>query len=116
VREEPGSRAFRAEIEDWPTVVASALLEVEALRFAARLGYPEERVVARLAGVALVAIDDGIVSSAARVGPPGLRSLDAIHLVTALRLRQDLGAFFVYDERLAQAARVHGLDARSPGA
>jgi predicted nucleic acid-binding protein len=43
-----------------------------------------------------------------------LRTLDAIHLATALSLREDLGEFATYDTRLAGAAREAGLAVLAP--
>ena len=45
---------------------------------------------------------------------PGVRSLDAIHLATALSLGERCGAFFAYDERLIAAARARGLTVTVP--
>jgi len=47
--------------------------------------------------------------------PGSLRSLDAIHLATALRLRSDLHSLVAYDHRLLEAARLAGLPTASPG-
>lgn len=51
---------------------------------------------------------------AATVGPSSLRTLDAIHLATALGLGAELDAFVTYDNRLAEAARSLGLPVVSP--
>ena len=50
----------------------------------------------------------------AAIGPPLLRTLDAIHLATALALVPDLDAFVTYDDRLAEAARALGLPVVRP--
>ena len=48
---------------------------------------------------------------------PGLlRSLDAIHLASALELRDELEAFVAYDHRLLDAAKQAGLRTVAPGA
>jgi predicted nucleic acid-binding protein len=47
--------------------------------------------------------------------PGSLRSLDAIHLASALRLRGDLEAFVAYDQRLREAAELAGLRTAAPG-
>jgi predicted nucleic acid-binding protein len=52
---------------------------------------------------------------AGRIFEPRLRSLDAIHVMTALELRP-IGAFVTYDNRQAAAARKAGLPTVSPGA
>ncbi len=51
---------------------------------------------------------------AAIVPPPRLRSLDAIHLATLLEIADDVDAFYCYDERLAEAARSHGINVLAP--
>jgi predicted nucleic acid-binding protein len=51
---------------------------------------------------------------AAGAMPGPLRSLDAIHLATALRLRGDLQALVAYDRRLLDAANLLGLPVASP--
>lgn len=67
-----------------------------------------------LRGVNLIRLDDDVVLRASGLGPAALRLLDAIHLATAEMLRSDLAGFVVYDRRLAEAARAHGLNVWSP--
>jgi predicted nucleic acid-binding protein len=50
------------------------------------------------------------------VPPPRLRTLDAIHLATALDLADSLSTLLTYDKLLAEAARAAGLTVLSPGA
>lgn len=52
---------------------------------------------------------------AGRIFEPHLRSLDAIHVMTALELRP-IDAFVTHDNRQAAAARDAGLPTVSPGA
>jgi uncharacterized protein len=52
----------------------------------------------------LVRVSTGVLDEAAVLLPADLGSLDAIHLATARRLGQDLGAIVTYDERMAAAA------------
>jgi hypothetical protein len=40
--------------------------------------------------------------------------MDAIHLATALTIREDLGAVFVYDVDLHAAASAHDLNPLAP--
>jgi uncharacterized protein len=47
--------------------------------------------------------------------PGPLRSLDAIHFVTALRFGADLYALVAYGRRLLEAAELAGLPTASPG-
>lgn len=97
-----GSRAARA--------VTSDLARVELWR-AVRRNAPEaaRQAGALLDGVVTTGITREILDEAARLGPPELCSLDAIHLATALDLGRDLEGFVTYDERLAAAARSAGL-------
>lgn len=62
----------------------------------------------------VVALDEELHRAAARAVPRELRTLDAIHLVSALRLRDRLRAVVVYDRRLTQAARDAGLAVEAP--
>jgi predicted nucleic acid-binding protein len=107
--------ALRRELTRWEGPVSSALLRTEAVRACARYG---ERYVARAAiaieRVALVPLDEPVIDSAARLDPPELRTLDALHLATALSLGPDLGVLFAYDDRLLGAARAAGIRAESP--
>lgn len=59
---------------------------------------------------------EDLLDLAERLGPPSLRTLDAIHLATALDLRPLPECFLCYDARLAAAARAHGLTTAAPGA
>jgi predicted nucleic acid-binding protein len=43
-----------------------------------------------------------------------LRSLDALHLATALEIGDDLEALVAYDDRLIDAARAASLHVRTP--
>jgi len=56
-----------------------------------------------------------IAQQAATLEPPTLRSIDAIHLATALSV-DDLSHFVTYDARLAEAAARAGLVVAMPGA
>jgi hypothetical protein len=96
-------------------LVSSTLIRVEARRGALRRA-PRRipRVDLLLDRVAVVGIDDVVVESAGRLSDPHLRSLDAIHLATALLIREDVEALLTYDDRLAEAARAHGLAVVSP--
>jgi predicted nucleic acid-binding protein len=54
------------------------------------------------------------VWGSAKLDPPGLRSVDAIHLASALAIRDELAALVTYDIRLAEAARAAGLTVLAP--
>jgi uncharacterized protein len=98
-----------------PELVSSSLLQVEARRGALRRAprrMPQVDVVLR--EVDVVAIDAAVVESAGRLPDPVLRSPAAIHLATALLIREDVEALLTYDDRLAAAAREHGLEVAAP--
>ncbi len=112
---EAGSTALRAELRSWQARVSSRLLIVESLRACARYG-PRfvTRARAGLAALALLPLDDELLQAAATLQPAELRSLDAIHLATALSIEDRLGVVFCYDERLAEGARSAGLTVAGP--
>jgi predicted nucleic acid-binding protein len=116
VLEQQGHAELRRELAEWEGYVSSTLLAVESTRACARYGaeYAHEARV-WLEGIALLAMDDPVLDEATLLGPPVLRSLDALHLATALSVKDDLGAFFAYDTRLAEAAAEHGLPLVQPG-
>lgn len=108
--------ALLGELAEWDGYVSSALLAVEAIRACARYGnrYADD---ARkfLEGLALLPLDEAVLAEAASLRPVGLRSLDALHLATALSVRDEIGSFVTYDQRLADAAGDQGLNVVRPG-
>ena len=66
------------------------------------------------AGVSEAPVSAQVVSLARRIGPPTLRSLDAIHLATATLIDADV--VVAYDQRLLQIAEELGFATASPGA
>jgi predicted nucleic acid-binding protein len=65
--------------------------------------------------MALRSVDDGLLIGAGMLAEPALRSLDAIHVATALHL-YPIDAFVTYDKRQAAVARLAGLRTVAPGA
>lgn len=97
-------------------VITSVLGRIEVLRAARRVGGPvlaQARVV--VGGLDLVPLDRAVQDIACEIADPSLRTLDALHLASALVLREDLTAFITYDHRLAVAAREVGLHVTTPG-
>lgn len=96
--------------------MSSRLLIVESLRACARYGTVfASRARAGLSDVALLPMDDEVLHAAANLSPPGLGTLDAIHLATALSIRDQVGVVFCYHQRLTDAAEVAGLSVARPG-
>lgn len=63
-------------------------------------------------GIGIAPMTGPILESARIIGPPVLRSLDAIHLATAVAVGAD--ELWTYDERLASASEEIGIVARMP--
>jgi hypothetical protein len=96
--------------------MSSTLLAVEARRGTLRndpTALP--RVDVFLTRVDMIGISDAVIESASRLPDVMLRSLDAIHLATALLVRTELDVLLTYDTRLRTAAEAHGLPTAAPG-
>jgi predicted nucleic acid-binding protein len=111
---EPETAALVAALERAGRAVASELLEVEALRATSRAGSDLATARAQLEAVRLVPLSTAIRATAAELRPPSMRSLDAVHVATALNLRERLTGLYTYDERMARAAEDVGLDVYAP--
>jgi len=115
VLREPEESSLRVEMANWEGYVSSVLLGVEAIRACSRHRSEYAQDARRwLLDVALLPLGDGLLDEAASLRPPGLRSLDALHLATALSVREEIGAFVTYDERLGAAAADHGFETIRP--
>ena len=95
--------------------VSSALLRTESLRAVRHLG-PDALATVRegLRRIDLIGVDDRILDGAGILEPRVLRTLDAIHLSTALAVGDDLEAIVTYDDRMIAAARLLGLTTATP--
>jgi predicted nucleic acid-binding protein len=97
--------------------VSSSLSLVEVPRALRHGGFGvSERQRARrlLTRLALLDVDRRILAAAAALDPPLLRTLDAIHLASALAVREDLSGLITYDRRLAAAAQGMDLEVVAP--
>jgi len=63
----------------------------------------------------MVDVTRAVLADAGVADGPFLRTLDAVHLVAAARIRAGLSAFVTYDRKLASAAQQAGLPVLSPG-
>lgn len=113
--EGPALRAYLRPAVSGRQLVSSTLLTVEARRGVLRTS-PRNlpRVDLLLTDVVRIPMSDVVVEEASRLPDPFLRSLDAIHLATALLIREDVDELLTYDDRLATAARAHGMDVAAP--
>lgn len=117
VAREPETDALVERLRSDPDLVSSALARVEvgrAVRRARLPGVDLPRANAVLDRIALLRIDEGILEAAQARDPADLRSLDAVHLASALSLGDLLDAIVTYDAQLASAARLQGLEVFAP--
>ena len=112
---EAESEALERWLRPHDMLVSSALLRTEVFR-AVRRGAPRRLADARaaLAAFTLRAVDEEIPEAAGDIAPRSIRSLDAIHLATALLLAPDLDAIVTYDRQMIDGARALGLPVASP--
>lgn len=114
--EEAETDALRAFLRDHGgRRVSSTLLRTEAVRAVRHLG-PEALAAVRegLRRIDLITIDDRILDAAGILEPRVLRTLDAIHLVTALAVGADLDAIVTYDTRMLEGAALIGVRTATP--
>ena len=112
-RETSALRAWLAETDRAP--VSCDLARAELMRAVRRVTpdrVPQARAV--LDSVALGSVPALLFEQAGRFDPVSLRSLDAIHLASALNLGDDLDGLVTYDDRLAVAARHCGVTVIAP--
>jgi predicted nucleic acid-binding protein len=96
------------------TIASSDLLETELRRAAIRARIPDEAVRDALSRIDLYELSRGAFAQAGRLPGRTLRSLDALHVVSAARLAAD--AVLSYDTRMSEAAASLGLTVVAPGA
>lgn len=114
---EPESQALRDWLDERAEIgwLSSVLVEVESCRALARHS-PEAitRLIRVLDLIDLVDMNQGIRILAQTVAPVTVRSLDAIHLATALHVGTRLTSFVTYDKGLADAVGAAGLSVAAP--
>ena len=117
VLEEPESVALERHLGGAPVLVTSRIALVEVLR-ATVLANPAPEVHDEaerlLSNCMLVDVTSEVLRSAAGLASARVRTLDAVHLASALRVEPD--ELVAYDRRLLEAAAEHGIVTSSPGA
>jgi predicted nucleic acid-binding protein len=111
---EPESQAVYRWFTEAPRVATSRVGVVETIRASSRRPFDPEHRDAVLRDVEVIDLSPAIAAVAASVGPAIIRTLDAIHIATAMALVPDLDAFVTYDDRMAEAARALGLPVVRP--
>lgn len=94
-------------------VITSRIGLIETERAVARRDHDTVRLRAVLDQIEVFDLDDDIGRRAGALVPASLRTLDAIHVATALAIGA-LDAFVTYDDRQAEAARTVGLPVVRP--
>jgi predicted nucleic acid-binding protein len=114
---EPETAALEADLAEREGLVASRLAVVECRRAARRASHRRvlQTVDEILEAIYLIEVTPAILDAAAAADPPILRSLDAIHLATAMSVADPVMDVITYDERFADAARSRGLAVVQPG-
>ena len=108
------SPAMREWFLSHDSVWSSQLLHTEGLRAGARLGIDANVIEDALETVSLILPSVATFFVAGRLSPSSLRSLDALHLATAMEIGDDLEGVVTYDERLADAAHDASLEVLVP--
>jgi predicted nucleic acid-binding protein len=113
---EPESQALIDYLaSDEIEVSTSVVAEIEVIRALRRLRDTTPEIEQALKGFYLLGLDEEVRQDACSIGATTLRSLDAVHLATALAIDDDELEFITYDDRLADAARSEGLTVVQPG-
>jgi uncharacterized protein len=113
---EAESPALEGELGRWHDLATSEITAIELTRAVMRARSNESAEVADdrtvlevLAALSEVPLTDDVRAIASTIGPPALRTLDAIHLASALTLGDDLAGVLTYDTRMQQAATASQL-------
>lgn len=112
--EEAESGAVKATVRRWPHRASSIIARVE-LPLAIRRSATRETAAlldAVVSATEVLELNEEVVANAVRL--PRLKALDAIHLGSALTLREQLGGFLTYDRRLQVAAEAAGVPVFAP--
>jgi len=114
---EPESAGLFAFLAREDERASSALATVEVARALRRMeaGHQtRERAGEVLDRLSLIRLDDVILEEASALEPASVRSLDAIHIASALALGDELSAVVTYDRRMAEGAALCGLRTVAP--
>lgn len=110
--DEDGSDEVRNAFADGIPFVASRLLAVELHAVADRRAISAAAAQELLDRVALVSLSDDTLQRAIELHS-GLRTLDALHLATAIELDDTISGILTFDAEFAAAAARFGIPASS---
>lgn len=114
---EDESNALRSWIEErrGSSQLTNVIGAVELQRLSAKVGQHALTAAMQLiAGIDLLELTQSALTFAAALSPPEVRTLDALHIASALECA-DLDAIVTYDLRMAAASAGYGLPVVSPG-
>lgn len=96
--------------------VSSRIVTVEVSRaIARRIVQAANDLVGHVLGALyLIEVDATVTHTAASLEPATLRTLDAIHIASALEVSTEIESFITYDARQAEAAKSAGLRVVAP--
>lgn len=113
---EPESHDLRHFLTQSRLMVTSVISATEIRRAAQRISNAAVEATPRVMSiVAQMDVTRDLLLAAAKVQPAHLRTLDAIHLATAMDLSSELDSFITYNIKLAEAAVLAGLRVEQPG-
>lgn len=113
---EPESAALHAWLTSGGIELATSDLTRTELVRAVRRVAPTAMVQAKdlIARMLMLRASPSIFDDAGHLEPVGLRSLDAVHLASALLLGDELESIVTYDDRMAEAAALQGIPVSAP--
>ncbi len=112
---EPESDALRRYLRRRRPLISSALARTEVTRALLPLGEEaHRRGRAVLDSIELIRVSDRVLEAAGGLLPYNLRSLDAIHIATALQVADTPPQLVTYDDRMAIAASALGFPIACP--
>jgi predicted nucleic acid-binding protein len=112
--DEEHSLAMRSWYSGGPDCWSSQLLATEALRATPHQGLHAANVEELLDRISLLLPTPATFRRAGVLGPAALRSLDALHIASALDLVPEVEAIVAYDRRVMAGAVEAGLNVITP--
>lgn len=115
--EEPESGSLRDHLRDQAsagdTFCASSIAVTELQRMTVRLDLAVEAYHRVVAPFTIIRLTEGVLQLAGHLPHRHLRTLDAIHIASALTV--EARSLLTYDRRQSDAARLEGLLVTGPG-
>lgn len=109
----PGLRSFLAQSPEMP-MGTSTIGFIETVRTLDRVGTYPTAMQDLLATFTEILVTDEIRDAAASL-PGGVRTLDAVHVASALTIGDALACLVSYDKRMLDIAHSIGLPTAAPG-